>query len=155
MIPSVKPLPYIEIDRTDTIRSLGNYSESSITMYRDSSYVVISNCVTSVNNSNAFVFDSGDIFYAAIGDKYGTAESPVVTISPSSFNSLSDWAMADPTQGRICFRANTTSEKLANDLGNSSSKTYRMDVWVVNTNNETVLLSQSDVKMNNVAVEVS
>jgi hypothetical protein len=148
MQPTVKQL-IIDLDREKNIIRNNSYGEITTTVFRDSSYIFQANVVVSPTNSTAIVFDSGDTFYVAAGDKYGDDANPVIIVD-SGFNTEGTYNI---TNGQLSWRMNTTSEALALDLGNSASKTYRMDIWCGNSNSKSVLLSQSALIVKNIVVE--
>jgi hypothetical protein len=110
------------------------------------------NVVNSAMDSNAVSFENTDYFIYAIGDVYGSNASAVV-INEDNFNSPADWAQVNVAAGALCWRVNTCSETLAMDMANSVSKTYTSNLWLINNNSESVLLSSGKVTINNVAVE--
>jgi hypothetical protein len=142
----------IDIDSTKVIKSTTNATEDTLLLYRGTDYVLQANVIASVSNSNAFAFTTTDQFVLAIGKVYGSNASPVLT-TKTGWNNVADWAITDPEDGKLSCHINTTSSVLTSELGSSSQKSYIMEIWCINENEETTLLSQSDVTIRNIVVE--
>jgi hypothetical protein len=146
---------YIDVDRSKVLNAPNSTEEIILSGFKNTEYLIKATLVASSSNSNAFSLTSTCDYVAALGILYGSNASPVVTVSASNaFNQVTDWSLADSTNGKICFRLPTNGSTLINDMANSASKTYYMEIWAINDNDESVLLSHSPFIINNVAVEM-
>jgi len=145
----------VDIDNSVNLSNVSSpYLSETINLYRETEYVFKLSLYNSWDNTNVFPLTTTDRYCIYVGDVYGSNSAPVIVESnASSFNQTADWSDVDPTIGLICFRLPTTSDDLATDLGNSASKNYTLQVWLSNDNDEGVLLLDTQVKINNVAVE--
>jgi hypothetical protein len=133
---------YIDTDRAVT--QINATTKNIVNQYLVSGteYIWRANCYSNTSSGSFVSYSNTDTWSLYIGDLYGTAAAPVISITDQSkWNNTTSWSYANVEAGQIVVRINTLSETLTQDLGNNSSKTYTMEIWNNNVSKDVLICS--------------
>jgi len=142
---------YIDCDGASIISAPLNPVPINLNLTKGSTYILQANTYADSWTNTVSTFTPYDAFALYIGDQYQGNVAPVITITdPSMFNNVSDWSLSNVYSGNLSVRVNVSSTELTTDLANNDSKSYTMQFVLTNNVAGKVILSSSNVSINNV-----
>jgi hypothetical protein len=88
-----------------------------------------------------------------IDSSFTRDHADLVVSENAQFNVAGDWADTSVVGGKICWRADLTSQSLKDDLADDASKQMYACLWMCPSGGEYTLMAQWDINMKNVAVD--
>jgi hypothetical protein len=134
----------VDADNVVEIASVNNPTKVKLTVYRDVEYTIKAKVLEDYLSSTGKTLDANDRYMLAISNAYGEPFSAMLTTQDISANVASS---------ELTILLNMDNNDIAQDLGNSASKTYYMQVWGVNDVDTGYLILDADIVIHNIAIE--
>lgn len=125
--------------------------DRAITVHRGTQLLIRATLLLS-NTTTPFACPADASFLWGADNVYTADHDDLILSQNADFNVAGDWADADPTAGKICWRADLTGVDLKTALGSAASATLHTLLWMSSAAGYTVLCDL-DITVKNIAVD--